>query len=66
MGWLYHFFPNPAVLIHFALPPTLNIGGDSKNSLTGQNGEKIFPSDTKAGVGPWFSFIQPAEKASSK
>lgn len=65
MGRLHCFFPNPVALIHFALPPTLNIGGNSKNSLTGQNREKIFPSDTKAGVGPWFPFIQPAEQASS-
>lgn len=42
VGWLHHFFPSPVALIHFALPPTLNIGGSSKNSLTGQNREKKY------------------------
>lgn len=58
--------PQPCGTDSFCTSPTLNIGGDSKNSLTGQNWEKIFPSDTKAGVGPWFPFTQPAEQASSK
>lgn len=64
-GWWHRFFPSPTPLIHFSLPPpTLNIGGDSKNSLMWQNRKKYFPLTLR--TGPRFPFIQPAEKTSSK
>lgn len=59
-GWQYRFFPSPTALIHFSLPFTLNIGGDSKNSLTQQNRERMFPPHTKG----WSGTLVPLYPAS--